>query len=70
MGRQRKKKYKDPLPVVWENVDMQELARDVVTYARIGLDPSQKNHINPIPTKTMLKTNMTSDSLKAIVELS
>ena len=47
VNRQRKRKNKDPLPVTWENIDMQELARDVVTYARIGLDPSQKNHINP-----------------------
>lgn len=51
VNRQRKRRNKDPLPVTWENIDMQELARDVVTYARIGLDPSQKNHINVIPFK-------------------
>ncbi len=55
VNRQRKRKNKDPLPVTWENIDMQELARDVVTYARIGLDPAQKNHIHPIPYKNNAK---------------
>lgn len=44
-------KWKDEVPVTWSNVDMPSLARDLVTYARIGLDPSQKNHINAIPFK-------------------
>jgi recombination protein RecT len=46
-----KKKDRDPLPVTWENVNMESLARSVVAYARIGLDPAQKNHINMIPYK-------------------
>ncbi|NLF42443.1 MAG: recombinational DNA repair protein (RecE pathway), partial [Bacteroidales bacterium] len=49
--RLAKKKNQDPLPVVWQNVNMQKLARDVVAYARIGLDPAQKNHINMMPFK-------------------
>lgn len=44
-------KYRDKTPVVWENVNMESLARNVVAYARIGLDPAQKNHINMIPYK-------------------
>lgn len=49
--RLAKKNKQDPLPVVWQNVNMQKLARDVVAYARIGLDPAQKNHINMMPFK-------------------
>ena len=49
--RKLKVKNQDPVPVVWQNVNMQKLARDVVAYARIGLDPIQRNHINIIPYK-------------------
>jgi recombination protein RecT len=44
-------KYRDKLPAVWANVNMEQLARNVVAVARIGLDPAQKNHINMIPFK-------------------
>lgn len=44
-------KYKDTLAITWDNVNMESLARNVVSYARIGLDPAQKNHINMIPYK-------------------
>ncbi len=51
-GRMRKnEKYRDKVPVTWNNIDMVQVARDVVTYARIGLDPAQKNHIHVIPFK-------------------
>lgn len=43
--------YKNDLPIIWQNVDLQALARNVVAYARIGLDPALKNHINMIPFK-------------------
>lgn len=47
------KTYKqDPLPITWSNVNMEKLARDVVAYARVGLDPAQKNHINMMPFKS------------------
>jgi recombination protein RecT len=46
-----KKRGQDPLAVTWDNVNMESLARNVVAYARIGLDPAQKNHINMIPYK-------------------
>ncbi|TCU72905.1 recombination protein RecT [Tissierella praeacuta] len=51
INRQRKKTNKDPLPVTWQNVDMNLLARNLVSYARIGLDPAQKNHIHAMPFK-------------------
>ncbi len=44
-------KYRDAVPVTWQNVNMEKLARDVVAYARIGFDPAQPNHINLIPFK-------------------
>jgi len=44
-------KWKDAVPVVWQNVNMESLARSVVACARIGLDPMEKNHINLIPYK-------------------
>jgi len=49
--KRRTRRGADPLPVVWENVDMHELALDVVSAARIGLDPAQPNHIHMIPFK-------------------
>ncbi|UKS27179.1 recombinase RecT [Paenibacillus sp. HWE-109] len=41
----------EQLPIIWQNVNMEKLSRDVVTYARIGFDPAQKNHINMVPFK-------------------
>lgn len=47
----KSERYRDPLPIAWGNVNMPQLARNVVAYARIGLDPAQKNHINMMPFK-------------------
>jgi recombination protein RecT len=47
----KSEKYRDPVPVIWDNINMESLARNVVAYARIGLDPAQKNHINMVPYK-------------------
>ncbi len=44
-------KYDNDLPVTWANVNMSDLARDLVQMARIGLDMMQKNHLSPIPYK-------------------
>lgn len=44
-------KYRDPLAYSWHNVNLQKLANDVVTYSSVGLDPTQPNHINPVPYK-------------------
>ncbi|MSU03545.1 recombinase RecT [Tissierella pigra] len=47
----KSEKYRDPLAYTWNNVDMNLLARNLVSYARIGLDPAQKNHIHAMPFK-------------------
>lgn len=47
----KSERYRDPVPLTWQNVNMEKLARDVVTYARVGFDPAQKNHINMVPFK-------------------
>ncbi len=47
----KSEKYRDKTPVTWDFVNMESLARNVVAYARIGLDPAQKNHINMVPFK-------------------
>ena len=49
-------KYDNPLPVLWANVNLNDLALDVVHYARMGLDMMQDNHLFPIPYKNN-KTN-------------
>ncbi|PPL04916.1 recombinase RecT [Parapedobacter indicus] len=41
----------DHLEYSWNNINMQQLALDVISYSVIGLDPLQKNHINLIPYK-------------------
>jgi len=44
-------KYRDRIAITWQTVNMELLARNVVSAARIGFDPAQKNHINMIPYK-------------------
>ncbi|MBE0583079.1 MAG: recombinase RecT [Desulfofustis sp.] len=44
-------KYQDQVPIVWANVNMESLARNVVAAARIGWDPLEKNHVSMIPYK-------------------
>lgn len=46
-----KKRDQDPVPVTWQNIDMDTLASNVILFARMGLDPLQKNHISLIPFK-------------------
>lgn len=48
-AEQRRNSKKNDLPVTWANVNMQQLALDVVAAARVGLDPAQPNHINMVP---------------------
>lgn len=45
----RDHKYDNAVPVTWTNVNMADLALDVVHYARLGLDTMQANFITPIP---------------------
>lgn len=52
----KSEQYREPLAFSWGNVNLRKLSRDVVAYSMIGLDPLQKNHINPIPYKNS-KTN-------------
>ena len=47
----KSEKYRDVLPVTWQNVDMTAFALDCVHYSRLGLDPLQKNHLHIIPYK-------------------
>lgn len=49
--RKAKKHNQDPVPVTWANVNLELLARAVVSAARVGLDPLQKNHVSIIPFK-------------------
>lgn len=44
-------KYREPLAFTWDNINMQRLAVDVIAFSGVGLDPTQPNHINPIPYK-------------------
>lgn len=44
-------KYDNDLPVSWNTVNLNDLALDVVHYARMGLDMMQDNHLFPIPYK-------------------
>lgn len=43
--------YDNMLPITWQNVNMTDLATDLVHYARVGLDMQQKNMLFPIPYK-------------------
>jgi recombination protein RecT len=52
----RDHKYDNNLPVTWANTNLNDLALDVVHYARMGLDMMQDNHLSPIPYKNN-KTN-------------
>ncbi len=44
-------KYDNNLPITWANVNLNDLALDLVHYARLGLDMMQDNHLFPIPYK-------------------
>ena len=44
-------KYDNTLPVTWANVNLPDLALDLVHYAKIGLDMSLDNMLFPIPYK-------------------
>ena len=48
---QKSEQYRDAVAITWENLNMNKLAVDVVAYSSIGLDPTQKNHLHPIPYK-------------------
>jgi recombination protein RecT len=47
----KQEQYRDTVPVIWQNVNMEALAVNVVSCARIGYDPALPNHINMVPYK-------------------
>ena len=47
----KKEEYRDPLPINWNTINMDGMARNVVSAARIGWDPLEKNHVSMIPFK-------------------
>lgn len=44
-------KYDNKLEVIWKNINLHDLAMDIIHYAKIGLDMMQDNHLYPIPFK-------------------
>ena len=44
-------KWDNDLPINWNTANLNDLALDVVHYARMGLDMMQDNHLSPIPYK-------------------
>lgn len=49
--------YDEELPVTWKNVNIPDLALDLVHYARMGLDMQQDNMLFPIPYKNNKNNN-------------
>lgn len=47
----KQEEYRDPLAYTWANVNMETLAIRVVAFSKLGLDPTQPNHLFPIPYK-------------------
>lgn len=44
-------KYNNELPYIWKNINLKQLALDVMHYSKMGLDIQQKNMIHAIPFK-------------------
>lgn len=47
----KKEEDRELLSYEWVNVNLAKLAIDVIAFSSIGLDPTQPNHLNPIPYK-------------------
>lgn len=41
--------YDNLVPYTWENINLKDLALDVVHYSKMGLDAMEKNHISVVP---------------------
>lgn len=50
-------KYDNDLPINWNTVNLNDLALDLVHYARMGLDMTQDNMLFPIPYKNNKRNN-------------
>lgn len=48
-AKNRDHKYDETIPVTWKFVNLQDLAMDLVRYARMGLDMQCENMLFPIP---------------------
>lgn len=57
-------KYDNNLPYTWANINMEELAIDVMHYSKLGLDMLQKNHISPIAYKNNKANNYSITLMK------
>lgn len=44
-------KYDNNVPVTWQNVNMNQLATDIINFSKMGLDMMQPNMLNAIPMK-------------------
>jgi len=44
-------KDRDPVPVTWDNLDLNRLATDVMSFCKVGLDPTLPNQLNLTPFK-------------------
>lgn len=47
----KSEQFRDPVAISWANINMDQLALNVVACARIGFDPALPNHINMVPFK-------------------
>lgn len=47
----KSEQYRDKVAITWHNINMEQLARNVVAAARIGLDPALSNHVAMTPFK-------------------
>lgn len=45
----KSEKNRNPVPVSWNTINMNQLALDVMHYSKIGLDMQIPNHLHPIP---------------------
>lgn len=56
IAKNPKDKWNELLSYTWNNVDLQNLTKNISNYALIGLDPLSPNHISMYPVKTKDKT--------------
>lgn len=47
----KSEKSRDPLAVTWDNIDLNKLAIDVMSFCKVGLDPTLANQVSLIPYK-------------------
>lgn len=65
-GNNKDHKYDNTDPINWKTVDLNALALDVMHYARMGLDMTQKNMIFAIPFKDNSRTTAEGTKLYTV----